>query len=132
MLASGIIGIIQKLIALVPEKFGTNEYLTVAFFMMLVCSIIGYFVIKKESGKKEVNNYFLITAVLMGICVAFPNFINTYLAGKMSGIIFFTCINGGTIILSCIASLILFHEKLKLIQIFGILIGVSAIILIVI
>ncbi len=131
MVTSGIIGIIQKLIAFVPEKYKISEYLTVAFLVMLICSIVGYYLTKKKSNKKEISKEFLITAVLMGICVAFPNFINTRLAGKMPGIVFFTCVNGGTIILSCIASLFLFREKLKPMQLFGISLGISAIILLV-
>ncbi len=129
MTASGIIGIIQKLIAKVPQKFETNEYLTLAFAVMLIGSVIGLFFTQKE--KEPLTKDFIITASVMGICVAFANSINLSLAGKMSGIIFFTCVNGGTIILSSIASRLLFKEKLKPIQLLGIGIGIAAIILLV-
>ncbi len=131
MLSSGFVGIIQKLISYVPQKFEINEYLTVAFSVMLICSAIGFFSIKKNNKKHENSKEFLITSALMGVCVAFPNFINTFLAGKMSGVLFFTCVNGGTIILSCVFSLILFKEKLKSIQIVGVILGVLAILLLV-
>ncbi len=130
--ASGMIGIIQKLIANVPQKYAISEYLTVAFFVMLLCSIIGFLITKKDNENNKLSKEFFIITVLMGICVACPNLINTILAGKMSGIVFFTCVNGGTIILSCIASLILFRERLRSMQIAGVIIGVLAIILMVI
>ncbi len=131
MLSSGFVGIIQKLIPYVPQNFKTSEYLTVAFIVMLICSAIGFLAIKKNNEKHENSKEFLIASALMGVCVAFPNFINTNLAGKMSGVMFFTCVNGGTIILSCVFSLIIFKEKLKSIQKIGVLTGVLAIFLIV-
>ncbi len=129
MTASGIIGIIQKLIAKVPEKFVTTQYLTVAFAVMLTGSVVGLLIIKEKSCK--VSREFLLTSSAMGVCVTFANSINTSLAGKMPGIIFFTCVNGGTIILSCIASRIIFSEKLRPLQMLGIALGITAIILLV-
>ncbi len=129
MLSSGIIGIIQKLIARVPQKFETSEYLTLAFGVMLAGSVIGIFSVKERT--KGYKPDFFATAGIMGICVAFANSINTSLAGKMAGIVFFTCVNGGTIIFSSIASRILFKEKLSKIQLIGILLGVLAIVMIV-
>lgn len=130
MASSGAIGIIQKLIAKAPVKFETNEYLTLAFTVMLICSVLGL-IISKDKGAR-LNTRFITTASAMGICVAFANSINLLLAGKMPGVVFFTCVNGGTIILSSVFSRILFKERLKRLQLLGIGIGILAIILLVI
>ncbi len=129
MASSGIIGIIQKLIARAPQKFETNDYLILAFFVMLVGSLLGMLLIGKKDAK--IGKEFLVTSTAMGVCVAFANSINLSLAGALPGIVFFTTVNGGTIILSSICSRILFRERLKPLQIAGIALGVTAIILLV-
>ncbi len=129
MTASGIIGIIQKLIARIPQKIETNEYLTIAFSVMLIGSVIGLLIMKEKNY--GLNRGFAFTSSIMGICVVFANSINTSLAGKMAGIVFFTCVNGGTIILSSIFSRIIFKEKLTILQLISIIIGIVAIIMIV-
>ncbi len=131
MTASGIIGIIQKLIARVGVDIPTTTYLFLAFIVMLTVSIGGLCLPNHASGSQKINRRFLVTAALLGICVVFANSINTVLAGKMPGVIFFTCVNGGTIILSAIVSKLLFKEMLNNKQLCGIGIGIAAILAIV-
>ncbi len=53
-----------------------------------------------------------IMLTLVGIAIALNNIINLYLVGVMDSAVFFPIINGGHLILSTLAGLILFKEKL--------------------
>lgn len=132
MLTSGIIGIIQKIIPKTGADIPISQYLILAFITMLIISVIGLFITDKGSDKHKKSPDFIGLSFLMGICVAFANSINIKLAGSMPGVIFFTCLNGGTIILSAILSRILFKEKLNNLQKIGIFIGITSIVVMVI
>lgn len=134
MFSSGAVGIIQKLTSKLNPAISVSQYLTVAFAVMLVLSVVCLSAVKQKPMKmpKKQNILFLITSAVMGVCVVFANSINLNLASKMPAVIFFTCVNGGTIILSAIFSKLLFKDNIKPVQTVGIALGISAIVLMVV
>ena len=58
------------------------------------------------------------------------NKLNLYLSGVLPGILFFPLVNGGVILLSILASRVLFHEKMTPKQVLGVVLGVLSIFLI--
>lgn len=67
-----------------------------------------------------------IILTLAGITIALNNIINLYLVGVMDSAVFFPVINGGHLILSTLAGVILFKERLTAKQWVGILCGIAA------
>ena len=71
----------------------------------------------------------LFYALLCGIFACVYNRLNVTLSGALPGVVFFPIFNGSVIILSTLAGLIFFGERLKGSQIAGMVIGVAALML---
>ena len=69
----------------------------------------------------------LILMVLTGAAIGVVNEINLYLSGAMPGIIFFPIVNGGVIILTTLAAVFFFREKLPKTQLIGLIAGMIAV-----
>ena len=54
------------------------------------------------------------------------NTVNLFLVGVMPSIIFFPIANGGLLIMTMLAAVIFFKERLRLVQWLGILLGLGA------
>ena len=63
----------------------------------------------------------------IGVCIAFNNVINLFLVGVMPSAVFFPVVNVGGLLLSILASLALFREKLSKKQWLGLAAGILAI-----
>ena len=68
--------------------------------------------------------------VLSGVFVAINNKFNLYLSGVLDAAVFFPIVNGGGLVLTSVASVILFREKLSKKQWIGVIIGILSVILI--
>ena len=65
--------------------------------------------------------------LVIGLFIGAINKINLYLSGAMNPVIFFPIVNGGVIILSALASIFVFKEKLAQKQKLGLIIGVISV-----
>lgn len=133
---TGLIGVMQKIHQKSAYKQELDGFLVIAFFISFLYSVIG-FLHANRSGrkwektiiKKEITLTIIVFMVMAGVCVAANNKMNLYLSGVMDSAIFFPTVNGGGLVLSTIASQILFKEKLSKRQWIGVAFGIVAVVL---
>ena len=68
----------------------------------------------------------LLIMVLCGVFSAINNKFNLYLSGVMDSAVFFPIVNGGVIVLSGLASVLVFKEKISGKKLAGLIIGIIA------
>lgn len=132
MCSAGGVGILQKEFGNIYPQDLLNTFLLLAFFFMLISTVIFKLALSLKNEKQPVtyNRLFFVPAILQSLSVVFANKLNLILVANIPGIIFFPLINGGTIMLSDVCSGIFFKEKLTVRTWTGIVIGIAAIILI--
>lgn len=141
---TGLIGLMQKWHQSSVHKEELNTFLIIAFTVSFLYSAVNYAILickhakagtdsgrpQAAAGKKALLVYApYLVMIFNGICIALNNNLNLYLSGAMDSAIFFPIINGGALILTTLAGLIIFKEKLSPKQWFGILLGIIAVIL---
>lgn len=111
MLASGGLGIMQKVQQKSVVSNERDAFLIIAFIIATVCSLIFFLCYRQKPTlpKKQV-----VFTSATGICFGGANVLNTVLAGLVSSAILFPVLNVSTILLSLILSLIVFSERLTL------------------
>ena len=143
LLLSGLVGVIQKVFVYDYAQTSLNNFLTVAFALILViggvCLWIAYGLERKNALKKAgaqaessrtERGWKLFFVVGVGVLIAVINIINTYLSGRLPSAVVFPVINGGSIFLTTIMSVLFFKEKPTKSQAIGLSIGVLAILVI--
>lgn len=107
--------------------------------MMVIASIvmlIAYSIICLANGdfKKRLSplivghsKKFFITALIAGALSCAYNRLNIYLSGELIGAVFFPSFNGGVVVLSTLLGVVLLREKLGIMQIVGISLGIVGI-----
>ena len=112
MLASGGLGIIQKLQQKSAFANQKSVFLLIAFLFAAAISFLTAFVSKKPRsvsfGYKK-----LVTGGCVGICFGCCNLLNTTLAGKLDSAIFFPSLNIGVILLTLACGVTFFKEKIS-------------------
>ncbi|MBE7025986.1 MAG: hypothetical protein E7410_00250 [Ruminococcaceae bacterium] len=133
---TGMIGVMQKFHQNSDFKAELNGFLIVAFAISFVYSAVSFFIISskqissvRQFTKTELKPYTLVIMVICGMCAALNNKINLYLSGIIDSAIFFPIVNGANLILTAIASVLIFKEKLSLQKWIGMAIGIIAVIL---
>ena len=127
----GMIGVFQTIHQVSEYKAEINGFLFWAFvfsFIMFYLLYIPYMIKNKKENKKR-EKYSLRDWALMlitGIIIGAINLINLYLSGAMPSVIFFPIVNGGVIVLSGLASLLVFKERLSPKKLTGLIIGIIA------
>lgn len=108
MLASGGLGIMQKVQQSSPAAADKELFLLIAFIIAALCSLFAWLTCKEkaEGAKKE-----LLYPALTGLCFGGANLCNTILAGKMDSAVFFPVLNISTILASTLLGMLLFREK---------------------
>ena len=135
LLTSVGIGMLQKLHQTSEYKNELMSFLIVAFVTSFIISLGGYFVLKKQektlTKEKETKKWFwsfIFALLICGVGAAGNNIINLYLSGRVDTAIFFPIVNGVPLLSSILISFILFKERLKKKQFYGMLVGIVAII----
>ena len=133
-LATGAIGVMQKIHQSSAFKEELNPFLVIAFAVSAFLSgAFALFLRKKESGSEENRNargkmiLLIFLMLISGVCVAVNNKLNLYLSGVIDSVIFFPVVNGGGLVLTTLASLIIFKERLRVKQWIGILFGIASV-----
>lgn len=121
----GLIGVTQKIHQSSAHKTEAAGFLFVSFLFALVLSILRNKGLKKEIkiGKKTA-----LIAMVCGVCTFSMNYINLKLSGMLPSQLVFPLINGSVIILSSLASIIIFKEKLSKRQAVGLVGGIASLI----
>lgn len=123
--ASGFIGIMQKLHQNSVHKDEIESFLAIAF----ACSFI-YSAISAKRGECiahfGVKEYIL--AIVCGICVFINNIFNLELSGVLPSQLFFPVVNGVPLVLSSIVAIVIFKEKITLVQGIGLAGGIVSLV----
>ena len=133
-LATGAIGVMQKVHQSSAFKEELNAFLVIAFGVSAFLSgVVALLLRKKESGSEENRNdrggmmLLFLLMLISGVCVAVNNKLNLYLSGVIDSVIFFPVVNGGGLVLTTLASLLIFKERLRTKQWIGILLGIASV-----
>ena len=121
----GAIGVIQKLHQSSPHKGEAASFLAVAF----ICSIIFAVVMsKKQKTTKKQGKQFYIISLACGACYFTMHYLNLKLSGIVPSQILFPVVNGSAVILSSVASVVFFKEKITKRQLVGLIGGLASLI----
>ena len=129
-LATGGVGILQKVHQSSPAKGELMWFLCIAFGVSAIISEI--FVVansKKTPITVVMDKKIILFIVACGVATMLNNVINLYLSGVMESIIFFPTVNGANILLLLVVSLVFLKERIRPLQWVGIVAGTSAIFL---
>ena len=111
MLASGGLGIVQKLQQKSAYAEQKSIFLLIAFTLAAVISLI-FSLFAKKQGDPPFRRGKLAVASCIGVCFGCCNLLNTTLAGLLDSAIFFPALNIGVILLSMICGVIFFKERI--------------------
>ena len=133
---TGGIGIMQKVHQSSSFKEELNAFLVIAFAVSFVFSVLCtlYFFKREQVSLKKLPfktalPWLLIVAMLVsGVCCAVNNKLKLYLSGVMDSAVFFPIVNGGGLVLTTLAAILLFRERLSLKQWIGMLCGIASVI----
>lgn len=123
MLASGGLGIVQKLQQKSPYPEECASFVIIAFLFAGLVSF-AFSLMSKDTEKLAFDRK-IITAGGVGAAFALSNILNTILAGQLDSAIFFPVLNISKILFAMALGVILFKDKFKetdfLVLIFGVL-----------
>ncbi len=129
-LAWGLVGVCQQVHQNSSHAGELQGFLMWAFIFSTVMFAVLYFITaaKDKSLKSNFNikSRDSIGATLTGVVIGAVNIINLYLSGKLAAVIFFPIVNGGVIVLSGLAAILFFKEKLSAKQSVGLILGIAA------
>lgn len=139
---TGLIGVMQKLHQSSDYKSELDAFLIIAFAVSAVYSLANCLILKivsKQQNAVSTQNSAeaksitglipVVIIIISGICVAVNNKLNLYLSGVMDSAVFFPVVNGGGLILTTLAALFLFKERLNKKQWLGIAVGIISVLL---
>ena len=128
MLASGGLGIVQKLQQKSAYAEQKSIFLLIAFLLAAGISLSFVFFTKK-TAVDCVRPRKLAVASCIGLFFGCCNLLNTSLAGMLDSAIFFPTLNIGVILLSMICGVIFFKERIKKREIAVLILGGASILL---
>ena len=133
-LGTGGIGIMQKWHQNAQYKEELNGFIIIAMLISAVYSLV-WILIANRKEKIRLNTafqspYWPCLFIVTGAAVAINNKLNLYLSGTMDSAVFFPIVNGGGLILTILASALLFRERLAWRQWIGVAIGIVSVLII--
>lgn len=120
-LFQGAIGVLQKFHQGSAYKGESAGFLFVAFVVGEIFCLIRN---KGKFDKALLNGQCIAIGLICGACAFAMNYINLILSGILPSQIFFPLINGSTIVLSSLVSVLVFKEKLTARQTVGLVGGI--------
>lgn len=135
MLASGGLGIMQKVQQTSYYSDQKDAFIFLSFLFSAVVSFVGVLVGRNSAEqtsekKKEIHLLPMLFAAGVGVCFVVCNILNTTLAGRLSSALLFPSLNIGTIFLSMLLGIVFFKDKLSKNDGAILLLGCAAILLI--
>ena len=138
-LMTGAIGVMQKIHQHSAHRAELNSFLIIAFCVAcIVPLILAPIFAKKEQVKISISTSAVKHAaialaslfIIGGICIAANNKLNLFLSGQMPSAVFFPLVNGGGLVLSTLAAVIIFKERLSPKRWVGVVVGILSVVLI--
>ena len=130
---TGLIGVMQKWHQNTDYKTELDGFLVIAFAVSFVysasCLGINRIAEGKQIGKKfgKYAALSILLMILIGASAATCNKLNLYLSGAMDSSVFFPIVNGGGLVLTTLAAMLLFKERLSHRRWIGIAIGILSV-----
>ena len=131
-LSSGLIGILQKIHQTSSYAKELDGFLLVAFAFSVICNGVYLWIHCRKTPVTcsfSPRHRIFWMAVLVAVGIAIPNQFNLYLSGVMDSAVFFPLVNGGGLLLSLLAAIVLFKERPTRRQLLGMVIGFTAMML---
>lgn len=128
MIASGGLGVMQKVQQNSPYPDQRTFFVFLAFLLAGVISLVCALLSKREAEKNEGRKF--LAAGGIGIAFASCNLLNTTLAGILPSTVFFPVLNVGTILLSLLFGVLIYKDKITKKDAFVLASGIVSIILI--
>ncbi|MBE6640265.1 MAG: hypothetical protein E7619_01635 [Ruminococcaceae bacterium] len=132
-LSIGCIGIMQKVHQSSPYRAELNSFLVIAFVVAGLLSLfLALLFFKSTAGEKKNKSSLVLLLLCMlaaGVGAAFNNKFNLYLSGVIDSAVFFPVVNGGGLILSTLAAVVFFKERLAKKQWIGMVLGIVAVLM---
>jgi len=129
-LAWGLVGVCQQVHQTSPHAGELQGFLMWSFIFSTVmfATLYGITIVKDRESNCNFNikSRDSIGATFTGVVIGAVNIINLYLSGTMNPVIFFPIVNGGVIVLSGLAAILFFKEKLSVKQTIGLILGIAA------
>jgi drug/metabolite transporter (DMT)-like permease len=138
--SQGGIGLMQKIHQSSAHKGELNSFLIIAFIVSAIASAsVSACLYGKERGagggflaKRDNKTRFAVlmiaVMVLAGACMASNHKLNLYLSGVMDSAVFFPIVNGGGLVLTTLASLLVFRERLSAKRWIGVAVGILSVV----
>lgn len=135
--ATGSIGVMQKVHQSSAYREELNAFLIIAFVSSaILCTIFAVLLKRLESQPADEKNHtnkkhlWILLGMMLasGVCVAVNNKFNLYLSGVMDSAVFFPIVNGGGLVLTTLAAVLLFKEKLTKKQWIGVIVGIASVV----
>lgn len=123
----GLVGVIQQIHQNSDKADEINVFLLWSFLFLTAIFAVMTLLSSKAACNYRLKSKSTLPSLISGVIIGAVNLINLYLSGKISSIVLFPILNGGVIVLSGLAALFLFKEKLTRSQYAGIAIGTLAI-----
>lgn len=139
-LCQGAIGVMQKWHQSTDYRGELDAFLIIAFAFSFLYSVAAYaagVIAARSKGQGKAQEGArpsllswlpLLLMAVVGICVAVNNKLNLFLSGVMDSAVFFPLVNGGGLVLTALAAVLLFRERLSHKQWVGVLVGIVAVI----
>lgn len=128
LLASGGLGIMQKIHQQSEYANQLNAFIFLSFIFAFTLSIILFLVLKK--GEPPVQRKSITSSLIVGVIFSLCNIMNTYLAGVLDSAVLFPLLNVGSILISLVLSIIIYKEKMDKRDIIVLILGIMAIVLV--
>ena len=137
--ATGGIGVMQKVHQSSQYASELNAFLIIAFISSAFFGMIFAIILKMRNNSAKSNQEestynkkhlpaMLLLMLISGICIAVNNKFNLYLSGVMDSAVFFPIANGGNLVLTTLAAVVIFREKLSIKQWIGIVFGIVSVV----
>ena len=125
----GLVGVCQQLHQNSPFADELDGFLLWTFIISTVIFAVIWAVTPKNNAAPgyKIKSSATVYIIIAGLFIGAINKINLFLSGAMNPVIFFPIVNGGVIVLSSLAAILIFREKLSKSQITGLLIGTVSI-----
>lgn len=129
---TGMIGVMQKWHQSSDARAEMNAFLVVAFLVSFVYSAVSWGIGRRRNGAaagKALRSW-LPAGLLVGggVCAALNNKLNLFLSGVMDSAVFFPLVNGGGLVLTAVAAVLLFRERLAPRQWAGLSLGILSVV----
>ena len=130
MFLSGVSAVLQKTHQYSAFVYETKGFLSVTLLLASLYSLLFYFICNAKHPEKTPVKQHGKTIFIGGILLAFLNFVNTVLTGRLPATVQFPIYHMGSMVLTYLISILFFKERYKKTQITGLILGVLSIIVI--